>query len=208
MRIKNPAFPAVAALLVALLWGCSSAPPVPKVYDYSIRGHGDQILNRDTNGNSLSVVVRIYQLKDAQEFSKLTFDAVASGRPESDFLGPALLAKTDAVIIPGGSYENSEKLLDDTRYVGIVAFFRKPDAYYWRQLADAEVVRTQGLAFTVQDCFVMLHGDKFVPLPGQPASQQPDCGTVSSVAPSSARSESGNAPSIAVPSTNNANAPR
>lgn len=173
MQINKLIFLAITASFAALVTGCASPP---KVSQYAIRGDADQVLNRDINGKSLSVVVRIYQLKDAQEFSKLTFDAVASGRPESDFLGQALLAKTDAVLIPGGSYESTEKLLDDTKFVGIVAFFRKPDVFYWRQLADAEIARAEGLSFKVQDCYVMLRGEKFVALPGQPANPRPDCG--------------------------------
>lgn len=173
MRTKR-SFLASFSLTICLLVAACASPP--KIVDYSIHGDGDLALNRDINGKSLSVVVRIYQLKDAKEFSKLTFDTLASGRPESDFLGPELLAKTDAVIIPGGSYENSEKLLDDTKYVGIVGFFRKPDVFYWRQLIDAETVRKQGLRFRVQDCYVMLQGDKFVALPGQPSTARPDCG--------------------------------
>jgi type VI secretion system protein VasD len=155
-----------------LTGGCASSPK-----QYTIRGEADPILNRDINGKSLSVVVRVYQLSDAQEFSKLTFDTLASGRPESDFLGNALLDKTDAVVIPGGSYENSQKLLDETKFVGIVAFFRKPDPYYWRQLADAETIRRHGLSFRVQDCYVALTEGDAIQLPGQPSSYRPDCGS-------------------------------
>jgi type VI secretion system protein VasD len=155
-----------------LTGGCASSPK-----QYAIRGEADPILNRDINGKSLSVVVRVYQLSDAQEFSKLTFDTLASGRPESDFLGNALLDKTDAVIIPGGRYEDSQKLLDETKFVGIVAFFRKPDPYYWRQLADAETIRSHGLSFRVQDCYVALNDGDAIQLPGQPSSYRPDCGS-------------------------------
>ena len=171
MKLRNIGYMAMFLVINALLGGCASSPK-----QYAIRGDGDPSLNRDINGKSLSVVVRIYQLKDAQEFSKLTFDTLASGRPESDFLGSALLDKTDAVIIPGGSYENSQKLLEDTKFVGIVAFFRKPDPYYWRQLAEADDVRSNGLAFKVQDCYVVLTGDKAIRLPGQPDNYRPDCG--------------------------------
>ena len=166
--------------IAALLSACASGPK-----SYTIRGEGDPVLNRDINGKSLSVVVRIYQLKDAREFSKLTFDILASGRPESELLGPALLDKTDVVVVPGGEYVSSEKLLDETRFVGIVAFFRKPDAYYWRQLVDAESInkqsgvidRASALTFKVQDCYISLSGTKPVPLPGQPLNARPDCGT-------------------------------
>jgi len=176
----NPAFRLLFLLFtIALVSACASVPK-----SFTIRGEGDPVLNRDINGKSLSVVVRIYQLKDAREFSKLTFDMLASGRPESELLGPALLDKTDVVVVPGGEYVSSEKLLDETRFVGIVAFFRTPDAYYWRQLVDAESInkqsgvvnRASALTFKVQDCYISLSGTKPVPLPGQPQNARPDCG--------------------------------
>ena len=167
-------------VLAAFLGACSSAPT-----QYTIRGEGDQILNRDISGKSLSVVVRIYQLKDAREFSKLTFDTLASGRSETELLGPAMLDKTDVVVVPGGGYTSSEKLLDETRYIGIVGFFRNPDPYYWRQLVDVEAIGKQGttsggnrfVTFRVQDCYVMLTGVKPTVLPGQPLNARPECGT-------------------------------
>lgn len=162
--------------LTALISACSSAPKA-----YSIKGEADSILNRDINGKSLSVVVRIYQLKDSREFSKLTFDTLADGRPESDFLGSALLDKIDAVVVPGGNYVSTEKLLEETKFVGVVAFFRHPDQYYWRQLVDAEAIRSQGLTFKVQDCYVTLIGVKPVPLPGQPLNARPECATATNV---------------------------
>lgn len=170
--IKRVLLTTIAMSLAALLGACSVGPKA-----YSIRGDGDKILNRDINGKSLSVVVSIYQLKDAREFSKLTFDTLADGRPEAELLGPALLDKSDVVVVPGGSYVSSEKLLDETRFVGVVAFFRRPDQHYWRQLVDANAIRGPGLTFKVQDCYVTLSGVQAVPLPGQPPNARPECGT-------------------------------
>jgi len=178
-------FKVIVLLSLAFLCACSSPP---KQYSYSIKGEGDQILNRDTNGKSLSVVVRIYQLKDANEFSKLTFDTLAAGYPESDLLGPSLLLKSDVIIIPGGSYTSSEKLLDDTRFIGIVGLFRNPDPHHWRQLVDVSETgthRNAGLSFRAQDCYLVVNGTKSILLPGQPPAARSDCGTgnLSSLAP-------------------------
>ena len=82
--IKKTTFPhrmlvALFTGLVALtLGGCGMMGPKT----YAVKGEADANMNRDSGGNSLSVAIRIYQLKDATEFSKLTFDTVASGRPE------------------------------------------------------------------------------------------------------------------------------
>ena len=169
----------VAILCLGVLSACSSVPK-----QYGIRGEGDQILNRDINGKSLSVVVRVYQLRDAREFSKLTFDALASGHPETELLGPALLDKTDAIVVPGGNYVSTEKLHEEARFVGIVAFFRNPDPRYWRQLVSVDSMTAQdgflnkakGVSFRVHDCYVMINGAKPIPLPDQVPNTRPECG--------------------------------
>lgn len=169
----------VAILCLGVLSACSSVPK-----QYGIRGEGDQVLNRDINGKSLSVVVRVYQLRDAREFSKLTFDALASGHPETELLGPALLDKTDAIVVPGGNYVSTEKLHEEARFVGIVAFFRNPDPRYWRQLVSVDSMTAQdgflnkakGVSFRVHDCYVMINGAKPIPLPDQAPNTRPECG--------------------------------
>lgn len=156
---------------------------------YVINGEGAQILNRDINGKSLSVVIRIYQLRDASEFSKLTFDTLAAGYPESELLGASLLAKSDVILVPGGTYASTEKLLDETRFLGVVGLFRNPDPHHWRQLVDtrdAKGNRIAALRFRAQDCFITINGAGPLLLPGQPPQPRGDCGMddVSTMMPS------------------------
>lgn len=165
----------VACILIS---ACSSGQKL-----YRINAEGDQTLNRDINGKSLSVVVRIYQLKDAKDFSKMTFDTVADGRPESELLGQALLEKSDIVLLPGGSHSSTEKLLDDTKYIGIVGFFRRPDQHHWRQIVNADSVRSKGLFFKAQDCFLVINGTQAVTLPDQLPNARPECTSGSSAVP-------------------------
>lgn len=162
--------------MACLLSACLSGPK-----SFEIRGDGDPILNRDISGKSLSVVVRVYQLKDAGEFSKLTFDMLASGRPETEFLGQELLGKSEAIVVPGGKYVNTDKISSDAKYVGVVALFRRPDQHYWRYLLDADSVRSNGVVFKVKDCYLTLNDVKPLVIPGQPniANVKPECGTAS-----------------------------
>jgi type VI secretion system protein VasD len=159
-----------AGLCAVFLSGCATGPKV-----YNIRGEADPIVNRDVGGAPLSVVVRLYQLKDAGEFSKLTFDTLASGRPEAELLGPELLEKTEVVLVPGSKHVSTDKLREDAKYVGVVAFFRRPDQHYWRYLIDADKVRSEGLTFRAQDCYLTLLNVKPTPIPGQPQGGKPEC---------------------------------
>lgn len=161
-----------AGLMSLALGGCGTTGPKT----YAVKGEADATMNRDSSGKSLSVAVRIYQLKDAMEFSKLTFDTVASGRPESELLGPDLLSQSEIIMVPNGKYANSDKLLDETKYLGIVGLFRQPDPHYWRFLIEADKIRSEGLSFRIQDCYLVVLSPKPAVIPGQPVNAAPVCG--------------------------------
>lgn len=190
-----------AALILAgyaiLLPGCATPPK-----DVDIKGKAEQVLNRDAGGNSLSVAVRLYQLKGPEEFSRLTFDMLATGRPEAELIGADLLEKSEAILLPGGSFSNPLTIRDDAKYIGLIAFFRQPDPHYWRFLVDAEKVRREGLNFTARDCYLVLKNPKPAPIPGQPVDASPQCDRERSViAGSVSAPKRSSAPTKPAPST-------
>ena len=158
------------AACVAVLSGCAVGP-VP----YNIRADADPVINRDTTGNPLSVVIRLYQLKQRKEFNQLTFDLISSNRSDAELFGDSLLKRSEIVLVPGTSHGSTETLLADTKYLGVVAFFRRPDAHYWRFLIDADQIRKRGLSFRVRDCYLTLKDNTPVPIPGQPLDAKPVC---------------------------------
>lgn len=203
--------PAALAVLVGACSGSSdklartlpfNAPPEARVdavrgtEDYALKSIADPNVNRDIYGKSLSVVVRVYQLRDKNEFSRLTFDAAAS-RGDNELFPKELLAIKEIVLVPGEAQELVEKLLPETRYVGAVAFFRQPDAQYWRFLVDARAVRNEGLSFALQDCYFATIQPQPKPVPGQSAGYLPGCAW--SVYPTTNRSPASR--SVAPPSS-------
>lgn len=82
-------------------------------------------LNENAAGQSLSTVVRLYQLKDAQSFQQLEYAQLQTD--DLDALKADLLATRDVVLRPNASASINEPMKDDAQYVGIVAFFRNPD---------------------------------------------------------------------------------
>lgn len=159
-----------ASMLLFLLTGCSSGPKT-----FEIRGEADQMINRDSSGNPLSVVIHVYQLEASEEFSKMTFDTLASGRPPAELLGKDLLEKNEVLLVPGAIYTSTEKLREEAKHIGVVAFFRHPEQHYWRFLVDANAVRKNGLQFKVRDCFLSLTEPKPRLIPGQPENAAPVC---------------------------------
>jgi type VI secretion system protein VasD len=87
-------------------------------------------LNQDGRGESLPVVLRIYQLKDSKVFETATYSQLLAGT--GDALKAGILAKAEVTLAPSASVRLSERMADDTQYVGVVAFFRSPVNAEWQ----------------------------------------------------------------------------
>jgi type VI secretion system protein VasD len=191
-------FWSLVAILAISLMGCGKPkipPPQPSI-KIAVEGIASSTINRDANGDPLSVVIRIYHLKDKAEFSKLTFDMVTSGRTDQELLGADFIGKSELVIVPGTTYHDTTDLLPGTKYIGVVAFFRKPDPNYWRYMVSMDqlnLARTrkkdwQGqklplFSFKVDDCFMTVQYSKPEFIPGQPENAKPECGGYVTYAP-------------------------
>ncbi len=170
MRLNSRIFFATGIVATLLASGCASGPT-----RFDIKTSGDPVINRDISGKPLSVVVRLYQLKDANEFSKLTFATAASGRSDAELFGQEFIERTEVVVVPGAQKVNAGTILPEAKYLGIVGYFRNPDRHAWRYLVKAEDVRRHGLTFTVRDCYLELSGIKPVAIPSQPEGAKAEC---------------------------------
>lgn len=85
---------------------------------------GRTSLNADAKGQSLSTVVRFYQLKDPKIFAELNYVQLQSD--DLNLLKADLLATKDVVLRPGASTSLAEPMNADAQIVGVVAFFREP----------------------------------------------------------------------------------
>jgi type VI secretion system protein VasD len=81
-------------------------------------------LNATGAGQSLSTVMRVYQLKAPQTFEQLSYAQLQANDLES--LKADLLATRDVILRPDASVSLSEPMHADTEYVGVVALFRSP----------------------------------------------------------------------------------
>lgn len=145
-----------------VLAACASSP---KPYDLS--AEAGPVLNRDVSGKSLSVVVRLYQLKASEPFVRTSFEDLAAGKPEAELMGADLVDKTELMVIPGSKVALTPLLQPDTRFVGVVAFFRKPDSQRWRALVKAGDVRSDGLKLKLEDCSFAVLEPKALTIPGE-----------------------------------------
>jgi type VI secretion system protein VasD len=157
---------------VALVLGVSACSFGPRK-DVGIRAEAQSSLNRDDQGRPLSVVLRIYQLRDAGEFSRAPFEQLA--RRDREVLGADLIDRREVVMIPDATFSDVQKLADNTRFVGVMAMFRRPDTRMWRYVFDRKDFDRGGIAFRLEDCAIRVMAGKPLAVEGDPQALTPVC---------------------------------
>ena len=109
-------------------------------------------LNTDNYGHSYSVVVRIYQLKQSQEFQQAYYDAFLDPQKEKEALGSDVISAREITLIPGQNYINTEKVGMNADYIGIVAFFQSPSAERWKLIFPTKKLNSKGIALGLDAC--------------------------------------------------------
>lgn len=170
-RVLLTAARGVGILAAALaLGGCATRPP-----SLQIDAVAAPTINRDVDGEPLSMVVRLYQLKDRSAFDLLTFDAAARVEDDRELFGDQLVSRREVLLVPGGSRSEVETLAPEARYVGIAGLFREPDSQHWRFLVEVQAIGAKGLRFRVDDCHLTLLEPAALAVPGQQPGHKPRC---------------------------------
>ncbi len=128
----------IGILLVGLLAGCTSA-----MY---VNFNADHQLNPNQQHRALPVQVNIYQLSDKDAFDQATFREL--WQQDTKILGNSLISKRQVIIKPGDTTAVKIDRAKDSRYIGIVALFRKPDGDSWRVMY--ELASTSSFVFSLK----------------------------------------------------------
>jgi type VI secretion system protein VasD len=132
-------------------------------------------LNANGAGQSLSTVVRFYQLKTPQAFEQLDYTQLQTN--DLDALKADLLATKDVVLRPDASASISESMNSDTEYVGVVAFFREAgsDSTWKLVVPKKQWKKTDPVKIMVRDSTLQLVGAAPVPVKrGAPQQSLPN----------------------------------
>jgi type VI secretion system protein VasD len=96
-------------------------------------------LNPDESGAPLSVIVRVYQLKNRERFERADFRAL--WRNDEKVLEGDLLERKEVTVYP--ETKTSVELQVDQKkgvqFLGVMALFRKPEGELWRQVTSSDV---------------------------------------------------------------------
>jgi type VI secretion system protein VasD len=91
-----------------------------------------QNVNPDPSGQPLSVVVRIYQLKDPGRLQSADYDAI--WKSDKETLSDDFLDRQERIVQPGARETLEIKANPLTAYLGVVALFRNPSGDTWRKI--------------------------------------------------------------------------
>jgi len=89
-------------------------------------------MNVDEFGQSLAVVVRVYQLKTAKSLEDAEFDYIWQHDRES--LADDVVSTDELTLAPTEVRVVHMKRAEDARYVAVIGLFRKPDGIAWRAI--------------------------------------------------------------------------
>jgi type VI secretion system protein VasD len=134
------------ACQVSCLLGCSAPPRVgrPPVHAAAAAPsdckeppakvviRGSDRMNVDEFGQSLAVVVRVYQLKTAKSLEDAEFDYIWQHDRES--LADDVVSTDELTLAPTEVRVIHMKRAEDARYVAVIGLFRKPDGIAWRAI--------------------------------------------------------------------------
>ena len=125
---------------------------VPITKDITLRIHAGDTLNVDANERPLSVVVRIYRLKDAEAFMNAPLPSFKDADAEKAAFGNELIAVREIVLTPRQKYEVIETLPLDVKFVGVVGLFRAPSQGRWRFAFDKDAAAKTGITLGAHAC--------------------------------------------------------
>lgn len=128
--------------------------PTPQVQrSMTLRLHAGTVLNTDTQGRSLALVVRIYRLKSPDAFLRSPYESFQAETNSSNLpFSQDVIATRDVVLTPGQQWESIEKLGMDVGALGVVALFRSPQQNRWRFVFDAKSAAASGVTLGLHGC--------------------------------------------------------
>jgi type VI secretion system protein VasD len=98
----------------------------------------DDRLNPDDLGRPLSMVVRLYELKNRETFDALGLTELANATDDQALVGKDLLARHEFLLTPGAHRTIEWKPDSRTRYFAWVGLYRNPRALPWRVVLSAD----------------------------------------------------------------------
>lgn len=122
--------------LVLGAMGIKKDPAFAPQKNISFQVHAAENLNADDRGNGLSVVLRMYKLKDVTAFNEAQLDAMGDSASVQKLLGADLIESKEQLLLPGQRYQFKEKIDAKNGFIAIAVLFRNPNLKRWKLVME------------------------------------------------------------------------
>lgn len=128
-------------------------PPIPEAAKpprpMRLQVAASDALNTDPQGRSLSLVVRVYKLRNTNAFMNAPHDAFGDAAKEKQALGEDLVDVKEVILSPGQRRAIAEKWAREAAYVGVVGLFRDPAPKRWRYAFELDELTSDDQQFVI-----------------------------------------------------------
>ena len=131
-------------LSLTLLAGCPKQPA-----KISVVLNAAATVNPDTSGQALSVVVRIYQLKDKGRLESADYNAI--WKSDKETLSDDLLERQERIVQPGTQEMLEIQTNPMANYLAAVALFRNPSGDTWRKIIPIAKGKEQRISLALSE---------------------------------------------------------
>jgi type VI secretion system protein VasD len=139
-----------------------SKPPLPDVpiselptlsRKVALRLHAGDLLNTSPSGLPLSLVARVYKLRESGAFMQATYDALQASTPARDApFVQDIVEMREVVLTAGARHEVVELMPPQAKYLAVVALFRVPADARWRFVFETKAAAESGVTLGLHAC--------------------------------------------------------
>lgn len=120
--------------------------------DVPVHITADKSLNTIGGVQSLSLVVRIYQLRSTQTFETMTYELANASDGGQSTLGSDLVSMREVTLLPGKTYDLHQTGPGDVTAIGVIGLFHAPADNRWRLSFDAQASSGDGIKIGAHAC--------------------------------------------------------
>jgi type VI secretion system protein VasD len=118
----------------------------------SIQLNAAQDLNAGDDGKGLSVIFRLYKLKNQNTFLSAPYSTFGNPEKEKETMGDDLVEARELTISPGQIIKLKEMVPREAEYIGMVTLFRAPSPQRWRFAFASADASSSGLTIGLHHC--------------------------------------------------------
>jgi type VI secretion system protein VasD len=118
----------------------------------AIRLEAANDMNAGDDGKGLSVIFRVYKLKNQITFLSTPYSAFGNPDKEKDALGDSILEVKEITVSPGQVVDMNESVAREAGYIGVVALFRTPSQYRWKFAFPSADAASSGITIGLHRC--------------------------------------------------------